>query len=96
MISSSPALLAREREVFERFTGSLARLLAEETGAEPDAVEPWVAANALMGVHRALVHLTRTRVLAGATTNQLAGEVREQGERALAALEGGLGGYAVR
>jgi len=96
MISSSPALLAREREVFERFTGSLARLLAEETGAEPDAVEPWVAANAMMGVHRALVHLTRSRVLAGAASADLAGEVRAHGERAVAALAGGLGAYAIR
>ena len=96
MITSSPALLAREQQVFLRFTDSLARLLAEETGAKPDAVEPWVAANAMMGVHRALVHLTRTRVLAGATTMQVAGEVRRQGERAVAALEGGLGGYAIR
>ena len=96
MITSSPALLAREREVFDTFTGSLARLLAEETGAAPGDVEPWVAANALMGVHRALVDLSRTRVLAGATTNELQGELIAQGERALAALEGGFGGYAVR
>src|SRR5215217_5986470 len=96
MISSSPALLAREQQVFLRFTDSLARLLAEETDAEPGALEPWVAANAMMGVHRALVHFTRTRVLEGATTTELAGEVQRRGERALAALEGGLGGYAVR
>jgi AcrR family transcriptional regulator len=96
MITASPALAAREQQVFLRFTGSLARLLAEETGAEPGAVEPWVAANAMMGVHRALVDFTRTRVLAGATTTELAEAVRAQGERALAALESGLGGYAVR
>src|SRR6187549_1531799 len=50
---------AREQQVFERFTGSLARMLADETGAQPDDVEPWVAANAMMGVHRALVRFTR-------------------------------------
>jgi len=95
MIASSSALLAREQQVFLAFTDSLARLLADETGAEPGDVEPWVAANAMMGVHRALVHLTRTRVLAGATTSELQETVRQQGERALAALEGGLGGYAL-
>ena len=96
MITSSPALVAREQQVFIAFTDSLARLLAEETGAEPDDIVPWVAANAMMGVHRALVRLTRERVLAGATTNELQEELIARGERALAALEEGLGGYAVR
>ena len=96
MITSSPALVAREQQVFLAFTDSLARQLAEETGAEPGDIEPWVAANAMMGVHRALVRLARERVLAGATTNELQGELRTAGERALRALEAGLGGYAVR
>jgi len=96
MITSSPALVAREQQVFLAFTDSLARLLAEETGAEPGDVEPWVVANAMMGVHRALVRLSRERVLDGATTNELQDELRATGERALNALETGLGGYAIR
>src|SRR5215217_4203714 len=96
MITSSPALVAREHRVFLAFTDSLARLLAEETGAGPGDIEPWVAANAMMGVHRALVRLSRERVLAGATTNELQQELTAAGERALRALQGGLGGYAVR
>jgi AcrR family transcriptional regulator len=96
MITSSPALVAREQQVFLVFTDSLARLLAEETGAAPGDVEPWVAANAMMGVHRALVRLSRERVLAGATTNELQAELTAAGERALLALEAGLGSYAVR
>jgi AcrR family transcriptional regulator len=96
MITSSPALIAREQQVFLAFTDSLARLLAEETGADADDIEPWVAANAMMGVHRALVRLTRERVLAGATTNELQEELIAHGERALAALEQGLGAYAIR
>jgi AcrR family transcriptional regulator len=96
MITSSPALVAREQQVFLAFTDSLARLLAEETGAAPGDIEPWVAANAMMGVHRALVRLSRERVLAGATTNELQGELTAAGERALQALEAGLGGYAIR
>jgi len=35
MVSSSPALLAREEQVFARYTASLAALIAEETGAGP-------------------------------------------------------------
>ena len=96
MITSSPALVAREQQVFLAFTDSLARLLAEETGAAPGDIEPWVAANAMMGVHRALVRLTRERVLAGASTNELQQELAAAGERALRALEDGLGAYAVR
>ena len=97
MITSSPALLAREREVFETFTGSLARLLAEETGAQPGDVEPWVAANAMMGVHRALVHSHAHARARGRHHRRARGEVLiAQGERALAALEGGLGALRVR
>ena len=45
---------------------SLAALLAEETGADAADVRPWVAANAMMGVHRAIVHHARRRVIEGA------------------------------
>jgi AcrR family transcriptional regulator len=95
-ITESPALLARERQIFDRYTSSLAALIAEETGASQRDVEPWVVANALMGVHRALVDYTRRRVLAGARNPALAREVGTRGERALKALERGFGGYGVR
>jgi AcrR family transcriptional regulator len=96
MITESPALLARERQIFERYTASLAALIAEETGAGADDVEPWVAANALMGIHRALVDYTRREIVAGARNPRLAHKVRAQGKRALKALEEGLGRYAVK
>ena len=95
MIASSPALLAREQQVFERFTDALARLLAEETGARADDVEPWVVANALMGVHRALIKYVRRGVVAGRTNRSLARGVRAQSELALAGLERGLADYGV-
>ena len=95
VITESPALLAREQRIFAGYTDSLAALLAEETRARADAVEPWVAANALMGVHRALVHYARRQVVAGTRNPQLARQVRAQGRKALAALERGLGGYAI-
>ena len=96
MIEQSPALLARERQIFERFTLALAALLAEETGARPDAIEPRVAAEALIGVHRALVGYARREMLAGRGPQALGRDVRERGRRAVALLEGGLGGYAVK
>jgi AcrR family transcriptional regulator len=96
MITESPALLTREREIFERYTDSLAELLARETGAARDDVEPRVVANALMGVHRALVDFTRRRIVAGERNPRLHRQVRAQGRRALARLERGLEGYGER
>jgi AcrR family transcriptional regulator len=94
MIVESPALLAREREVFAAYTASLAALLASEPGAGSD-VEAWVAANAMIGAHRALVDHARRRIVAGAEPKTVAREVRARGKAALALLERGLGGYAV-
>jgi AcrR family transcriptional regulator len=92
-IVESPALLAREQQIFSGYTASLAALIASERGQDPGAIEPWVVANAMMGVHRALVHFARGRVIAGARDERLARDVRAEAERALALLAGGLGGY---
>src|SRR5215207_3433963 len=54
MIVESPALRAREAQILLGYTASLAALLAEQTGAADGDVRPAVAANAMMGVHRAL------------------------------------------
>jgi AcrR family transcriptional regulator len=83
-IAASPALLARERQIFEGYTRSLAELIPGE------GIEPWVTANALMGVHRALVDFARRRVLEGARHPELADEIRDEADRALALLERGL------
>jgi AcrR family transcriptional regulator len=88
VIAESPALLRREREIFDRYTGSLASLIAQEIGS--DQVEAWVVANALMGTHRALVDLSRQRILAGVSSARIAREVRAKADRALATLENGL------
>ena len=94
VIADSAALQAREQQVFQHFTQSLAELLASETGAEPDAVEPWVAANAVMGLHRALVAYARGRVLAGVRNPALARELRARAEEARSMLASGLESYA--
>jgi AcrR family transcriptional regulator len=90
MITASPALLERERAIFDRYTDSLARLLAEELGPRSDEVLPWVVATALMGIHRALLDYSRRRILAGAPNDRILRELRARGERAIAALEDGL------
>jgi len=94
MIAASPALLAREQQIFAGYTDSLAALLAVETGLS--GIEPWVVANALMGVHRALVSFARERIVDGAGAPELAGEVRAEADRALARLHEGFGGYGVK
>ena len=96
LVSASPSLVAREREIVERFTARLAELLAQETGADAEDVEPLTVASALMATHRALVGYVRRRVLAGWRGARLAEEYRSQARRAFARLARGLAGYAVK
>jgi AcrR family transcriptional regulator len=95
-IAESPALLAREQQIFARYTAALAALLAAEHGADADDPEAWVAANALIGAHRALVHYARRRVVEGARNPALGDEIRGQAERVLGLLERGLGSSFAR
>jgi len=96
VIEESPALLAREQRILAGFADALAEVLRAETGARPGDIEPWVAANAMLGVHRALLGYARREVLAGTRNPLLARRVRAQAKRALARLEAGLAGYAVK
>src|SRR5215211_5526626 len=96
VIGASPALQTREREIISSYTRSLAALIAEETDAAPDDIEPWVAANAIMGVHQALLDNVRRRALGSRPNTDLAAAARAQAQRALAPLEQGLADYAVK
>jgi AcrR family transcriptional regulator len=96
VIAASPALLAREQQALAGYARALAGLLAAETGAPADDVRAAVAANALMGVHRALIDHTRRRILDDDRPARLAADVRGLGQRAFALLEQGLGDYAAR
>jgi AcrR family transcriptional regulator len=93
VVAASPALLARERQVLAGYADDLARTLAAETGTPGDDLRAQAVANALMGVHRALIDYTRGRVLADEQPARLAADVRRLGARAFALLEHGLGGY---
>ena len=86
----SPALQAREREILDRYTSTVASLIAEERGMSADDPEPWVMANALIGVHRALVSYTHRQALDGVPNRRIAGNVVTHGRRALAILEHGI------
>jgi AcrR family transcriptional regulator len=93
VIANSPSLQARERLVYDRYTRTLAELIAQERSLAPHDVEPWVVANAVIGVHRGLVEFVRRNVLAGKGGPSLVRGVRAQAERALALLDRGLAGY---
>jgi len=96
IISASPALLARERQIVAGYTESLASLIAEETGAPADDMRPRVVAGALMAVHRALIEYARRRALSGRSSSKLASELEVEGKRAFALLAEGLARYAVK
>jgi AcrR family transcriptional regulator len=96
LVTDSPALQARERQVFDRYAAALAALIAEETRSAPGDVPPRAVANALLGVHRGLIDYSRGRALAGAPASRVGRELRAQAKQAFARLERGLGDYAVR
>jgi AcrR family transcriptional regulator len=95
-IMDSPGLRARERSIVAGYTTSLAAMLAEDTGAGPDDIEPQVAAAAMLGVTQALIDHARRRVVEGASSSALTRELRARADRAVQVLEAGLGDYAVR
>jgi AcrR family transcriptional regulator len=84
LVRDSPALSSHQREVFARFERSLAAVLAEETGASADAVEPFIVAAGLVSVFRV--------DLEGRDSEKEPPGQRAQ--RALDLLEHGFGDYA--
>src|SRR3954452_11249664 len=80
MIAGSPALLAREQQIFASYTASLAALLAEETGADAADVRPSVAANAMIDVHNSIVQHARRGLVEGGRHPKLAAEVGARAE----------------
>jgi AcrR family transcriptional regulator len=93
VIAESPSLLAREQQIYARYTGSLAVVLTEETAARADDVRPWIVADTLIGVHQALVDYSRDQILAGTRNPELVRRVRRQTRRALDLLAKGLADY---
>ena len=90
VMTGSPALQARERQILDRYTSTMAALIGEERGMSPGDPEPWVMANALIGVHRALVSYTHRQALEGVPNRRIARNVLRHGKRALAILEQGI------
>jgi AcrR family transcriptional regulator len=95
LITESPSLLSREREVFDRYSRTLATSIAEDTGADPDDVVCRMVANSLLGLHRALIAYVRQQALAGVPAARIRTGVRHEAKRAIAQLERGLGEFGV-
>jgi AcrR family transcriptional regulator len=92
MITESPRLQAHEQQIYAGYAAALAGLIADETQAGPDDVAPWIAANAMIGIHKALVDHVRRKVLAGERDRaRIARGLRLQAKQAAALLEHGLG-----
>jgi AcrR family transcriptional regulator len=96
VITESPALLARETQIYAKYTDALARLIAADTGASHDEVEPWVVARTLIGLHQATVDYSRREILAGTRNPALTRRVRRQTQHALQLLADGLDNYGTR
>jgi hypothetical protein len=96
VVRGSRTLQVREREILGELTAALAALVAEETGAPPGAVQPVLAAHAVLGLYAALLELARDRVLAGVGGPELGRELAARGREGLTLLLSGLGGYATR
>jgi AcrR family transcriptional regulator len=95
MIASSPALLAREEQIFAHYTRALAGLIAEEARASRDDLRPYVTANALIGVHRALIDFVRHQLKSEPIDRErLSRDLRRRGQAALELLRRGIGDYA--
>ena len=95
VITESPALLAREQQIYAAYTDSLAEVLATETGRHGE-VEPWVVARSLIGLHQVVVDYARGEIVAGTRNPTLARRVRRQTQRALDLLSAGLRDYGAR
>jgi AcrR family transcriptional regulator len=95
MIAASPALLAREEQIFARYTRALAHLIADEVRAPEGDVRPYVVANALIGVHRALIDYVREQLNSEPLDRRrLSRALRRRGQAALELLRDGIGDYA--
>lgn len=85
LVADSPALQAHQRAMAARYEHALAEVIAKDTGADPGAAEPLLAAIGLIGALRV-----------GYATAEHSGGRDAATRRALDLLEAGLGGYAIR
>ncbi|MCK2221313.1 TetR/AcrR family transcriptional regulator [Actinomadura sp. ATCC 31491] len=94
LITGSPTLSARLRELHDLREDALARALA--AGAAPGDPVPRAVAAVLAGAHRVLFQQVMELTMAGTADHEIAAAVTEAARRVFDLLEPSLGGYAVR
>lgn len=90
IIADSTALQTREQQIVDRSTRILAEIIAEECGAGRQDIRPWVIANALMGINRAMIRSIHHHAQAGRSGRTIARTVLTQGRQAFDTLEHGI------
>lgn len=90
LVLDTPALRAREAETFARYTDALAEVFADELGTDPGDPQAWILANAMMGVHRALLTHVRRGIVAGRSSKRLVADVRRLATEACTTLGNGI------
>lgn len=96
MVTESAALVARLRHMHELRERHLARVLAEETDADPDDPTPRLVAVQMVALVRAVSDEYLRRRLAGESLEAVIPAVRAAAGRAFALLESGVGDYAAK
>ncbi|AWS44718.1 TetR/AcrR family transcriptional regulator [Streptosporangium sp. 'caverna'] len=96
MLSASPSLNARLREMDEAREQSLAGTLADEIDADPDDLAPAFVAAQICAVLRRLTSYAVQRMLAGEAVDAIAPDLRHRAHQAFDLLESGIGDYGVR
>ena len=95
ILAASPALQARQREIFHRHEQSLAREIAEAAGVSGDRLEPRVIAAAVLSIIRALQERDLVLLASGRPSHGPAA-LREDLNRGFDLLATGLGDYGRR
>jgi AcrR family transcriptional regulator len=96
LVTSTPSLVARVHDFANRTQTSLARALAETTGAAPDDLLPRLAAAQLTSVQFTLSADNRRALSAGQSADERYPTAKADAEQAFALLDAGLHGYATR
>ncbi|WP_034270532.1 TetR/AcrR family transcriptional regulator [Actinospica robiniae] len=96
LVESSPALVARERQMHDQRELALAEQLTHDMGAEPDDLRPRLAAAHIIGVIRVLYYEARRRLLAAEPAAPLAEALTRAANAAFDQFHGSLGDYGVK
>ncbi|NUR90209.1 MAG: TetR family transcriptional regulator [Nonomuraea sp.] len=96
IVSASPSLVAKLREMHVAREEALAGALADELEAEPDDLTPHVVAAQILDTTRILTSYAVRRMSAGEAWETIAPDLRARAEAAFDLLESGSGGYCVR